>query len=255
MPDNRQLLLIAEPNSYRIAAFLDAASRLGLDVLIASRGHHSLVSEVYDGLHIDLVDQESSVKAILQHAKITPFAGVLGIDDSTVELAAKVARQLGLPHNSPDAAKLTRRKDLARSHLTRSGCLVPPHWLINLDISLQQQWAEIDYPCVVKPLSLSASRGVIRVNDKKELFAACNRIETILAEVQNPYEKRHLLVEKYIDGSEVAFEGYLYRGDLTQLVIFDKPDRLTGPYFEETIYVTPSRLARSLQINDTGTGS
>jgi biotin carboxylase len=245
--DSRRLLLITEPNSYRIAAYLAAATQMGMGVLIASRGHYSLISEVHDGLHVDLQDQDLSLKTILQQARVTPFAGVIGIDDSTVELAAKAAREFGLPHNPPAAAQLTRRKDLARAQLVDSGCLTPLHWLINLDRPLQQQMEGITFPCVVKPLMLSASRGVIRSNDKAELIEACNRIEPMLADERDFYQKRHLLVESYIDGVEVAYEGFLRHGELTTLVIFDKPDPLTGPYFEETIYVTPSALSPGLQ--------
>ena len=246
-PDNHRLLLIAEPNSYRIAAYLGAAGQMGLEVLIASRGQYSLISEVHDGLHVDLADQDMSLSTIVAQAGITPFSGVIGIDDSTVELAAKVARELGLPHNSPAAAKFTRRKDLARAHLTDSGCLVPNHWLINLNLPLEQQMEDITFPCVVKPLMLSASRGVIRSNNETELIRACHRIEPMLVNENELYQKRHLLVESYIDGVEVAYEGFLDDGELTTLVIFDKPNPLEGPYFEETIYVTPSSLPTGVQ--------
>ena len=241
------MLLVTEPNSYRIAAFLRAASEMGIDVLIASRGHYSLVSEVHDGLNVDLSDQDSAFNSILHQARITPFNGVLGADDSTVELAAKVAQALDLPHNLPAAARLTRRKDLARIHLADAGCQIPSFWLIDLDNPLQPQAARVQYPCVLKPLALSASRGVIRVNTISEFIAASRRIEPMLAEVSDLYERRHLLAEKYIGGGEVAFEGFLHRGELHTLVIFDKPDPLAGPYFEETIYVTPSRLPARLQ--------
>ncbi len=246
-PNNPRLLLIAEPGSYRIAAFLGAARRLGMGVLIASRGRDSLVSEVYDGLHIDLADHASALAAILAQAGVTPFDGVLGIDDGTVELAAMAAREMGLPHNPPEAARFTRRKDLARARLARASCPVPAHRLLDLAQPLRAQIADIAFPCVVKPLALSASRGVIRADDPAQLAAACARIAPMLAEAESAFEKRHLLAEAYIGGVEVAFEGYLYRGELTTLAIFDKPDPLTGPYFAETIYVAPSRLPGGLQ--------
>lgn len=245
--DRNHLLLVAEPNSYRIAAYLGAASRMGLKVLIASHGHYSLISEVHDGLHVELADHESALNTILQQARFTPFIGVLGTDDSTVELAAKVAQELGLPYNPPFAARLTRRKDLAREHLSNFGCAVPPHRLINLDQPLESQIAGISFPCVVKPVALSASRGVIRANHRNQLICASRRIEQMLVNERDEFEKRHLLVESYIDGVEVAYEGFLHNGELTTLVIFDKPDPLTGPYFEETIYVTPSGLSGKLK--------
>lgn len=220
---------------------------MGLEVLIASRGEHSLISEVHDGLHVDLDDLDTAFASIYRTAAKRPFAGVLGSDDSTVELAARVAQQLGLPHNPPEAARLSRRKDLARAHLSLAGCSIPAHRLLDLNKPLHQQTAGVRWPCVVKPLGLSASRGVIRANSEKELLDACHRIRPIIAGSSDQFEQTHVLVEEYIDGVEVAFEGYLHRGKLSTLTIFDKPDPLTGPYFEETIYATPSRLDESVQ--------
>ncbi len=220
---------------------------MGLDVLIASRGAYSLISEVYEGLHIDLGDHKTALEIIDRAAQQRPFSGVLGSDDSTVELAAKVAARLGLPHNPPEAALLTRRKDLARAHLSLNACAVPINCLIDLNLPLQKQVAGLPWPCVLKPLNLSASRGVIKVENHAQFFTACERIRPIIADLPDAFESSHLLVEDYIDGFEVAYEGYLFEGKLTTLVIFDKPDPLTGPYFEETIYVTPSRLDEKAQ--------
>jgi len=246
-----RFLLIAQPNSYRIAPYIQAAQRMGLEVLIASRGEHSLVSEVNAGLHIDLDDLDASLELILKHARNQPFVGVLGSDDSTVELAARVAEKLALPHNIPAAAKLTRRKDLARAHLALAGCPVPIHCLIDLSKPLQKQMAGLPWPCVIKPLNLSASKGVIRANNADEFIAACERTKKIIADASDEFERNHVLIEDYIDGIEVAFEGYLHEGQLHNLVLFDKPDPLIGPYFEETIYVTPSQLDASTQLKIT----
>jgi len=239
--------LIAQSGSYRIAPYIQAARKMGLEVLIASRGEFSLVTEVYEGLHIDLGDADSALATILDEARQRPFAGVLGCDDSTVELAARAARALDLPHNPPQAAQLSRRKDLARAHLALAGCPVPIHCLVDLDTPLVKQMAGLPWPCVVKPLNLSASRGVIRANNEEDFLIACERIRPIIMESTNDFERRHVLVEKYIDGFEVAFEGYLHDGQLHALALFDKPDPLVGPYFEETIYVTPSQLEETTQ--------
>ncbi len=220
---------------------------MGLAVQIASRGEHSLISEVHAGLHIDFENPHGALADILRQASKTPFAAVLGSDDSTVELAAHAAARLGLPHNPPAAARLTRRKDLARAHLTRYGCTVPRHWLIKLEQALNPQITDIRWPCVIKPLNLSASRGVIRANDRAEFYAAVARIRKIITHSVDEFEQQHVLVEEYIEGTEVAYEGYLHDGELTTLTIFDKPDPLTGPFFEETIYVTPSQLPAATQ--------
>jgi biotin carboxylase len=220
---------------------------MGLEVLVASRGEYSLISELHDGLHIDLDDFDSALANILDEARKAPFAGILGSDDSTVVLAASAAERLGLPHNPPEAARLSRRKDLARAQLALAGCPVPVHCLIDLNRSLQKQVAGLPWPCVIKPLHLSASRGVIRADKPAEFFTACERIKNIISDSSDEFERTHLLVENYIDGVEVAYEGYLHNGVLTTLALFDKPDPLQGPYFEETIYVTPSQLDKATQ--------
>ncbi|MFQ5643692.1 MAG: ATP-grasp domain-containing protein [Thiogranum sp.] len=242
-----RLLLIAQANSYRIAPFLQAAKRMGLEAVIASHGEFSLISEVHTGLHVDLDNTGTALAGILDAAARTPFAGILGSDDSTVELAACAAQALGLPHNPPQAARLSRRKDLARAHLALAGCPVPTHCLIALDQPLQAQMAGLPWPCVIKPLNMSASRGVIRADDEAGFIAACRRIKPIISSAKDDFEATHVLVEDYIDGIEVAYEGYLHNGELTTLALFDKPDPLQGPYFEETIYVTPSQLDGATQ--------
>lgn len=245
--DKPRLLLISPPDSYRIAPYLNAAGRMGIDVLIASRGEFSLVSEVHDGLHIDLYDKPRAYEKILSVAKNIPFNGVLGCDDSTVELAAQVAEKLELPHNLPSAAHLTYRKDLARKQLAKAHCAVPDHLLINLNTSLEPQIKALSWPCVIKPLNMSASRGVIRANHAQALIQACARIKSIIATSTSIFEQTHVLVERYIDGIEIAYEGFLHEGELSTLALFDKPDPLKGPYFAETIYVTPSQLDNKTQ--------
>jgi biotin carboxylase len=222
---------------------------MGLDILLGSRGQHSLTAEVHQGLHLDLEHTGTAVRQILEVAARTPFAGILGSDDSTVEIAAHAAGQLGLPHNPPAAARLSRRKDLARAHLSLAGCPVPLHSLVNLGKPLQPQTAGLPWPCVLKPLNLSASRGVIRADTPQAFIVACERIGRIIADNSDEFERTHLLAEAYIDGVEVAYEGYLHNGRLTTLALFDKPDPLVGPFFEETIYVTPSRLAETTQAH------
>ncbi|KAF3981451.1 MAG: ATP-grasp domain-containing protein [Methylococcales symbiont of Hymedesmia sp. n. MRB-2018] len=241
------LLLISQPDSYRIAAYLKTAKQMGVEVMIASQGEFSLVSEVHEGLHIELNDMQSAYEKILKVANKTPFNGILGCDDSTVELAAKVANTLALPHNPASAARLTYRKDLARAVLAKAHCPVPEHHLLNLTINLERQMQRLPCPCVIKPLNMSASRGVIRANNAEEFIQACHRIKAIIASSQSLFERTHVLVEQYIDGSEVAYEGYLHEGELTSLALFDKPDPLEGPFFAETIYVTPSQLGKETQ--------
>ena len=247
MTNSKHLLLVADQNSYRIAPYLAAAKKLGLEVTIASQGKHSLITEIANGIHIDFEQPAAAVQQILQASQTTPFAGVLGSDDQTVELAALVAQALGLPHNAPAAARLSHRKDMGRAQLGLEGCPVPLNCLLDLTRPIHPQMAGLPWPCVLKPLNMSASRGVIRVDNETQFLAACEQLRPILATAQDEFEQTHALIEAYIDGIEIAYEGYLLNGQLNTITIFDKPDPLVGPYFEETIYVTPSRLSDALQ--------
>ncbi len=243
----KRILLISHHNSYRIAPYIKAANNLGLKATIASEGQHSLVSEVASGLHIDFSNPQSSLDSIVAESRNQPFSGILGSDDLTVELAAVAAKTLGLPHNPPEAALYSHRKDLARAQLALADSPVPIHCLLDLTVSIEKQLAGLPWPCVLKPLNMSASRGVIRVDNRDEFISACMRLKPIVATSLDEFEQNHLLVEEYIDGIEIAYEGFLRNGHLQTITIFDKPDPLVGPYFEETIYVTPTSLNNALQ--------
>lgn len=246
-----RILIIAPHGSYRTAPFLEAAHQLGVPVLIASdEGRHSLVSEYARGLHLDPRDVDSALPLICEEAERGgPFSAVIGTDDGTVELAAAAARTFDLPHNPPEALRLSRRKDLARERLQQAGVPKPAHRLIDLREPLATEAAQIAYPAVIKPLALSASRGVIRVDNAAQFVQACERVERMLAREPHldAYLREHLLVEQFVPGEEVAVEGMLYNGRLQFLALFDKPDPLNGPFFEETYYITPGRIAPAQQ--------
>jgi biotin carboxylase len=243
----RQALLIAPHGSYRTGPFMAAAARLGVGLLVASEGRHSLVSEYAEGIHVDFAERDAAFEILLGAARRFPVGGVIGTDDITTELAARLARHLGLPHNPPAAVRIARRKDMARARLGEAGVPVPGYRRIDLRRPLAAQLGGVRFPCVVKPLALSASRGVIRADDQDTLLRACARVARILQEVQDDEERNHVLVEDFVAGFEVAVEAMLVDGALTLLAVFDKPDPLDGPFFEETYYVTPSRLATEVQ--------
>lgn len=251
-PDNRvarpRLLLIAPPGSYRTAAYLQTARDLGVDVLVASEGRHSLVSEIASGLHVDLHDPDA-LQVLLQANLLRPFSGVVATDDSSVELASRIAEALDLPHNPPHAARLSRRKDLSRQALQKAGVPVPAFRVVDLAAPLPAQLQAIEFPCVIKPLAMSASRGVIRADNPVAAAEACSRVQAILRENagKDPFADSHVLIEQFVAGPEVALEGLLQQGQLKVLAIFDKPDPLDGPYFEETYYITPSRHSSAAQ--------
>jgi biotin carboxylase len=248
--DQQRLLLIAPHSSYRITPYIQAARKLGVEVLIASTSEHSLVSEVAEGLRIDLegdIGDPKTLEPILKAHDETPFTGVIATDDSAVTLAACAASALGLPHNPPEAVQLTYRKDLARSRLNQHEVPVPEHRRIDLFNDVTRQAHELFYPCVLKPLNLSGSRGVIRADNPQQCIEACKRIKAIISDGQDDDSRHYVLAERYIPGLEVALEGMLHQGKLEVLALFDKPDPMEGPYFEETYYISPSRLPASDQ--------
>ena len=247
----RRALLITSPQSYRLTAYLEAAADLGVELVVASNGKHSLTREVAQGIFIDPDDASAAVADIAAAARDKPFSAAVATDDATVELAARIAGDLGLSFNSIESARLSRRKDLARQRLRSEEVPVPDYWCLDLDRALPPQLENLPYPLVLKPVSLSASRGVIRVDSAEEAFSAIDTIRRITASLIDEKERLTILAESYIPGREVAFEGLLIGGELQRLALFDKPDPLTGPYFEETYYITPSRLPAEIQTRIT----
>ena len=248
---SERLLLLAPPGSYRTASYLQAAGRLGVEAVVASTGRHPLATGP-GGLNLDLADPRGALAAILAAAAGRRFDAVVATDDLTVDLAGHVAEALGLPGNAPGAARLSRRKDLARAQLAAAGLPVPAHRVVDLRAPLAAQAAGFPFPCVIKPLAMSGSRGVIRADTPDALEALRARVAAIAAQAPFADERDHALLEAYLPGDEIALEGLLRAGRLEVLALFDKPEPLEGPYFEETYYVTPSRHAAELQRHATG---
>lgn len=243
----RRLLLLAPHGSYRIAPFVEAARALGLSIVIASESRLALADPWTEALRVDFSTPVTALADLLAYHEAAPISAVIGTDDHSTELAALLSQRLGLPHNPLPAVQLARRKDLARARLWEHGLPVPRHWVLDRHAPLRPQMRDITYPAVVKPVALSASRGVIRVDTPEELLTACARIGKMLSEVVDLAERGRLLVEGFVPGAEIAVEGLLSDGVLSVLAIFDKPDPLDGPYFEETYYVTPSRHPQALR--------
>lgn len=241
------LLLIAQSKSYRISPYLKAALALNLQTLLVSNSRYSLVSEVAQGVTVNFSDPLQAQHIILEAIVDLDIKCVLATDDSCVSLSNQIAQHLGLTYNKPSATILTHRKDLARNAAKTFGCNSPEYQIINLQEATAYS-DSINYPVVVKPLSLSASKGVIRANNQHQFETACKTIDIILEKsIIEGYERNHVLIESYLDGPEFAVDGILIDGEFHLLAIFDKPEPLTGPYFEETYYLTPSQLAQTNQ--------
>ena len=245
------LLLLIPTTSYRTADFIAAAKLLDVDVVVGS--DKKQVLEEHAGGATFVVDfnrVNRGVEQVLAYAESQPLEAVLSVDDGASAVAAEAARRLGLKHNPPQAVETARNKYRFRKALSEAGLPTPDFRLLSVTDGPAQVASEMTYPCVLKPLTLAMSRGVIRVDDSDEFIAAFERVCEIIArpDAATPGEAAdHIVVESYLPGTEVAIEGLLDDGQLQVLAVFDKPDPLEGPYFEETIYVTPSRLPQQRQ--------
>jgi biotin carboxylase len=247
-----RLLLLIPTTSYRTNDFLEAARGLGVEVTVASEEPSTVEAWHPEGfLTLDFRDPERSAGRVAEFARTFPVEAVVGVDDETTVAAAAIALSLGLPHVPVAAALAARHKATMRRALEEAAVPQPQFRLFSRDVSPEEAAARVTFPCVLKPTFLAASRGVIRANDRSEFVTAWKRISRILEEPEvagkgGPWA-REILVEDYVAGPEVAVEGLLRDGELSVLALFDKPDPLEGPYFEESIYVTPSRLPEEIQ--------
>ena len=244
--EKKRVILLMSPATYRGGAFLSAAKRLNLEVVVGIDLPETLAEYWHVPLGVDFTAPQASVQTIVEYAQEHPIAAILSVDDAASELAAFASEALGLAHNSPKAAEAARDKLLMRSLMSKGGAPCPVFRPFSLSADPAWVATRVTYPCVVKPLRLSGSRGVIRANNPDELVAAFNRTRRLLLS-EGCSKHDSLLVEDFIPGFEVALEGILTRGQLKALALFDKPDPLDGPFFEETIYVTPSRLPVKVQ--------
>jgi biotin carboxylase len=236
------LLLLTTPSSYRLPAFLAAAERLGVTALVAEDTPAALARPDACRMSLDFADEAAALAAIIALNARAPLAAVLAVDDSGSLLAARASAALGLAHNEPAAAAAARDKHLMRQAFARAGVPSPAFRLCTTGEDLAALAAATRYPCVLKPLHLNGSRGVIRADDPAGFVVAARRIGRLLDHLEGAPGPHEFLVEDFIPGREVALEGLIDAGQLQILALFDKPDPLDGPFFEETIYVTPSRL-------------
>ncbi len=243
MNDSKKLLLIGATTGYQTRVFAEAAERLGFELVLATDRCHVLDDPWGDhAIALRFEDPQAAAEVLAAEARVD---GIVAVGDRPAYLAALAAERMRIPYNSVDAVLACRNKFIARERFRAAGLLVPQFHRVALKDGPERAAESAPYPCVLKPLGLSASRGVIRADDPLEFVAAFRRIETLLHDPDilrlHEEQDRFLQVESFIEGREFALEGILTGGKLRVLAIFDKPDPLDGPYFEETIYVTPSR--------------
>jgi len=248
----KRLLVFTTKLGYQTKCFEDAARKLGVQLVYVTDRCHQLEDPWGDqAIPVDFAAPENATQAVMERLRGQQVAGVLALGDRPAVAAAYAARALGIPCNHPAAVEACRSKLRMREVFRDAGLPVP--WFRSFPIAPtpEPSLVGISFPCVLKPLSLSASQGVMRANNRDEFLRAASRLRRLLesAEIRSTREPNldQMIVEGYVPGGEVAVEGLLTDGALRILAIFDKPDPLEGPYFEETVYVTPSRLAEAQQ--------
>jgi len=249
-----RLLLLLPRTTYRAESFLEAAARLKLQVTVGCEDQdHHYHGPGHDQLTLNFRDAVDCVHTAVRYAAEHPIQAILGVDDNTAILAATLSAALGLPHNTVESVSAARNKYRMRKLLREHGVPVPAFGVCSIHDDPSVVAKTLRYPCVVKPLVLSASCGVIRADTPAQFTAAFHRVSALLRKLglaaSADDSGRLLLVEDFVSGGEVALEGLLTEGKLRVLALFDKPDPLDGPFFEETIYITPSRLSPAIQAD------
>jgi hypothetical protein len=244
----KKILLFAAKLGYQTRSFQAAADKLGVEILYVTDRCHQLDDPWNDrALAAPFESPDIAAGTVVEAVRGLGVNGVLALGDRPTVAAAYVARGLGLAYNHPASVEACRSKLRMREVLRDAGVPVPWFRSVKLDPLPEPSLLGIPCPCVLKPLSLSASQGVVRANDREEFLSGAARLKRLLnsPEIRATREPNldQMLVEGYLEGSEVAVEALLTAGELRVLAIFDKPDALEGPYFEESIYVTPSRLS------------
>ncbi len=245
----KRLLLVGATTGYQTRSFAEAAARAAFDLVLATDRCHVLDDPWSDqAIPLRFEDPEQAARVIADQAQVE---GIVAVGDRPAYIAALAAERMGIQYNSADSVLACRNKFLARECFRASGLLVPYFYGAALADGPERASELARYPSVLKPLGLSASRGVIRANNREEFMTAFRRIEALLSDPDiarlGDEQDRLVQVESFIEGREFALEGILSGGQLRVLALFDKPDRLDGPYFEETIYVTPSRESAAAQ--------
>jgi biotin carboxylase len=257
----KRVLLLFTTTGYQAASFKDAAEKLGVALVSGSNHCRNLEDPWRDGaIPLRFQNPEASAEAIVKADHEHPIDAIIAIGDKPTLTAAIAAEALGLAGNPPAAVRACRDKHLFRERMRDARLPGPVYRRFPAHSDPLLASREIGFPCVLKPLCLSASRGVIRADNEAQFIEAFHRIAALLAlpdvRISKDEAADWILVERYLEGgpqgTEVALEGIVDRGRLKVLALFDKPDPLVGPFFEETIYVTPSRLDNALQARIAG---
>jgi biotin carboxylase len=246
----KRVLLFATTTGYQVRAFDDAARELGVSVQLVTDRCDQLDDPWRDrAIPIRFHEPSRAIADLVASARVAPVDGILAVGDRPAALAARAAEALGIAWHSAEAAEISRSKRVAKRRFRERGLLTAEFAEVTSAADLSRWHGRL--PVVIKPAALSGSRGVIRADTPAALRAAWDRLQALLARpevraMRDP-EAGVILVETFVPGREYALEGLVTAGRLRTLAIFDKPDPLYGPFFEETLYITPSSATATVQ--------
>lgn len=248
----QRVLLVMKSESYKARDFIQAAAKLGIDLIVGT-DQPDVLAEFKSGrtLHLNFNDIDDGVRVITEYHLDRPIDAVVAVEDEGTVMAARAGRRLGLAANPEESVVAAENKAVMREVLAAAGLEGPWHRQFSLTSNPERCAAEVSFPCVLKPLFLAGSRGVIRACNEVEFTAAFRRIEEILndpaLQARGGSMAGQILVEAFIPGREVALEGLIGEGEFRLLAFFDKPEPMDGPFFEETLFITPSRHSPAVQ--------
>src|SRR5215467_7416118 len=200
---SKRILLFAAKLGYQTRSFEEAARNLGVELVYVTDRCHQLEDPWNDrALPVKFESPDAAALAVIENSRGTHVDAILAIGDRPIVAAAYAARGLGIAYSHPLSVEACRNKLRLREIFRDAGLRTP--WFRSVPIHPRPEPAllGITYPCVLKPLSLSASQGVIRANDRGEFVAAAARIQKLLdsPEVRASREPNlgHMIVEGYI---------------------------------------------------------
>ncbi len=239
----KNVLLLVPTETYRAQAFIDAASQLGVTLTIASQDPLPLADRMGNrALVVSLDHPATAVDQIELASQSVHFDAIVSIDDTGLKTAAIACQRLGLRHISTSTTELAQNKIAMRQRLSSAKINQPRFQTYQDHEDLKEKLSAIGrFPVVLKPATLSGSIGVIRANSEQDVRESVPVVRSI-QQAHGCDRDFPIVIEEYINGREYAVEALVVGGRLQILTIFDKPQPLLGPFFAETIYVTPTSL-------------
>jgi biotin carboxylase len=218
------------------AAFIQHALSKGHDIYLVD-GNSSVFSNgiTHLNLHTKTIDITNSDEVLAYATTIIPDAVIAPSNDAGLISATIVASHFRIPGPGLFAAQNSRNKFKFRKLLQSKGLTSP--WFLMTDLSsIHHLGDEIPgYPCVIKPVQGSGSKGV-------RFLSSASDLNKYVEEAVNDPTASEYQVEEFIEGVEFSVEGIVQNGELQILAICEKK-RSELPFLVDTRVTFPPRLA------------